>query len=528
MDPSAQRMMSTLEVWRRIKVLTPEGAEEYGEVEILHSRQLRLANFKGRTLLPDGREMEVGSDAVFERTESRTERKFVTAVAFPNVEPGAILDYSYDLHFDSIFHLEPWYFQARVPVLRSEIVYHIPDSLVVGAWGKALPGKEIHQEVQSEKGARRLHVWMENLPALADEPASVPDEDLSAKFMLVPKRLEYLGSIQPLMESWRDVCRLVEEQIYENVGRKAKAVRRKAQELTAGLKDASSRERARALYTFVRDEIDTLSSWSVFPRDKVGLDDVLEEGRGTSPEKALLLQALLRAVDLDAQVVWAPNRWDGVIDVSVPNPYWFEKVLVRAHLPFGGGAHQRRLGRGPDRRSPVGAVVGAGVPGAARPGPRPTLLPEPGGYPDDPEPGGPGVPGRGDEGRERDRRGLGLRSGPQPGSQPAVGAGLRGGRGALAIGAAGGPVPAPGEGVGDRQRGGPLRPDGGRGGRRPGGDPAAGAAPPLVGAGANGGGAGAGPGRDPGPQTAGAVRGVRGGRDALRWAWEPGRAPGAA
>lgn len=336
MDPSAQRMMSTLEVWRRVKVLSPEGAEDYGEIEIRHSRQLRLANFKGRTLLPDGREVEVGSDAVFERTASRAEKEFVTAVAFPNVEPGAILDYSYDLHFDSIFHLEPWYFQTQVPVLRSEIVYHIPNSLVVGAWGKGLPGKDIQQEVQTEKDARRLHVWMENLPALPDEPSSVPDEDLSAKFMLIPKRFDYLGSIQPLLEEWVDVCRLVEDQIYEDVGRKAKAVKRKAKELTAGA-GATSRERARVLYDFVRDEIDTLVSWSVFPRNKVGLDDVLEEGRGTNSEKALLLQSLLRAEDLEAELVWAPNRWDGAIDTTVPNPYWFEKVLVRAHLPFDGG-----------------------------------------------------------------------------------------------------------------------------------------------------------------------------------------------
>lgn len=341
MDVRNQRLNSTFRVTRRLKVLTPEGAETYGEIEIPHSRYVRLSNFDGRTVLPDGREMPVGKDAVFRSLSSRSERVFVTRAAFPNVEPGAILDWSYDISFDSIFYLEPWYFQADAPVLHSEVTYHIPNNLTVTPWGTSLPGKPFQQELQSEKDGRRLRVWLDNLPAIPDEPFSFPSEDLRARFMLVPKRMGSVADSVPLMETWKDVCKLIDEGIYIEVGRKAKSVKRLAKELEASaVREAPQGGRravAERLYRFVRDDIRTLSSGSVFPRDKTGLDDVLESGEGNNAEKALLLQSLLDAVKLGADLIWVPNRWDGAIDIGVPSPWWFEKAIVRVHIPFDGG-----------------------------------------------------------------------------------------------------------------------------------------------------------------------------------------------
>jgi len=337
MDLRNQRPNSTIRVWTRVKILTAEGAETYGEVAIPHSRQVRLSNFDGRTVLPDGREMAVEKDAVFRRVSSRSEKVFVTAAAFPAVEPGAILDWSYELSFDSIFYLEPWYFQEDVPVLHTEVLYHIPSNLAVKAWGHSLPSKPFQQEVDNEKDGKRLRVWLDNVPALPDEPHSVPSEELRVKFMLIPKEMGYFGERVPLMDTWQDVCKLVDEQVYQEVGRKAKAVKRKAKEVAARAGEDGPRAVAREMYRFVRDEIRTLFSVSVFPRSKTGLDDVLESGEGTNAEKALLLQGLLRAEDLEADLLWVPNRWDGAIDVGVPNPSWFEKAVVRAHIPFPGG-----------------------------------------------------------------------------------------------------------------------------------------------------------------------------------------------
>lgn len=365
MDAQNRRPNSTIRVWRRIKVLTSEGADTFGEVRIPHSRQVRLSNFEARTVLPDGTPIEVPEDAVFRQASSRSQREFITAVTFPKVEPGVILDWSYDLAFDSLFYLEPWYFQDSIPVLYSEIVFHVPETIAVKEWGRSLPGKLIEREVASERDGRRLRVWLENLPAMPDEPFSPPESDLLARFMLVPTVISYPGQfggqLVPLMETWKDTCKLFEETQYQPLQRKSGAVKKKARGLAKaavaeGIRAVTPEARravAEAMYRFVRDDIRTRASLSIFSRDKITLDDVLETGEGTSVEKAILLQSLLAVASLNADLLWVPNRWEGSIDPAIPNPFWFEKAMVRAHLPAAGGTDlvlldpsDRRLGFG--------------------------------------------------------------------------------------------------------------------------------------------------------------------------------------
>ena len=92
---------SYLRIQVRKKILTEEGKSN-GEVTISHSDFERLQGFKGRTVLPDGTVIPVSGDAKFVRKTSRSRKTFTTAVAFPSVQVGAILDYQYEVRFDSI------------------------------------------------------------------------------------------------------------------------------------------------------------------------------------------------------------------------------------------------------------------------------------------------------------------------------------------------------------------------------------------------------------------------------------------
>ena len=348
------RISSTLRVTVRLKVLTLEGVESFGEIAIRHSRYERLSNFEGRTVLPDGRELAVDKDAVFRRVSSRSEKRFITTAVFPSVEPGAILDWSYDLSSDSIFYLEPWYFQEKVPVLHSEITYHIPSHVAIGAWASEPPGEPFQVSEELEKDGRRVRVCLDNLPAIPDEPSSFPEEDLQAWFMLMPKKTGY-GSV-PLLNTWQDVCRLFDEAMYGRLMRTPRRVKRKARQIESSVTGAPQGDRrgvAEAIYRFVRDEIRTLPSYSVLPHDATDLGEVLESAEGNNAEKALLLRAMLRVTGHQADLVWVPDRWDGAVDITVPNPGWFERAIVRVHLPVDDGEEfafldpsDRRLGFG--------------------------------------------------------------------------------------------------------------------------------------------------------------------------------------
>ncbi len=325
MDPIRDASSSlTIEV--RLKVLTEEG-KDAGDVSIVHSRLTRLHGFEGRTVLPDGREIPLEESAVFEETLSRRDGYFQTKVAFPGVEVGAILDYRYTLNWDSIYYLEPWYFHNTVPTVLSEIRFYVPKNLSFLPWRRETDGAKMTLEQQRKPQGLELLVGMRDLRGLPDEPYSFPFADLSSRVMLVPQEYVNSGTRMALLTNWGEVCDSF-EQGYAPARRKDGKAKKKAKDLAGS---GSARARAEAIYAFVRDEIALASNGLVW-LGVSGVDEVLKDGAGASADQALLLQAMLMAVKVPADLVWAADRANGRIDLDIPNPLWFDRVLVAVDL----------------------------------------------------------------------------------------------------------------------------------------------------------------------------------------------------
>ena len=90
----------------------------------------------------------------------------------------------------------------------------------------------------------------------------------------------------------------------------------------------TSRQKAEALYRFVRDEIETEPGSGIFVDSEASLRKLLAERRADPAEKALLLHAMLKAVQIPSVLVWAGDRNRGDLDSNLPNPNWFDTVLV--------------------------------------------------------------------------------------------------------------------------------------------------------------------------------------------------------
>ncbi len=380
LDPASSDVSSRLTVRERVKILTEQGKDR-GEIQLFHSAFVRLYSLSARTVLPDGRVIDLPKDAKFERKLSKSQKYYVTSIAFPNVEVGAILDAEYELRFDNIFYLEPFYFSSDVPVRSSEIRYLIPGSLAVQTWMRDPFQVGVKSEKGRDLGMRTFRVWAENLPPIVDEPYALPFQDLATQIMLVPTVFDEGTVHQRLMESWAATSDLLRE-TWEKARRRGGDAGKKAQSL-AQKTGAGRRDQAAAIYAFVRDEI-------AFDDDGTGIfltgkepsaDAVLRAGHGSPAEKALLLETMLDAIKLDAKQVWAAPRSNGLIDALVANPAWFDRVLVAVELgPKDGGRvyldpTDRRLGFGrldadyegtaallPDPKKPEGVVLAQSTP----------------------------------------------------------------------------------------------------------------------------------------------------------------------
>jgi transglutaminase-like putative cysteine protease len=314
---------SHLTIQARVKILTEEGKSN-GEIAISHSDFTRLRNFQARTVLPDGRVVPVPPDAKFLRKESRSKKFYTTAVAFPAVEVGAILDYRYELVFDSIYYLEPWYFSEDVPVRYAEIVFKTPSDLGAHVWNRSSSGVKIQTDRKKSSVGYETRAWAENLPSVADDPYGPPFTDLATQMLLLPAK----WSDDPLMESWPKTCELLEKQ-YDFVRHRDAGLAAKAREIAGS---GSPRQKAEALYRFVRDEVETEPYIGVIVDPDASLAKILEKRQADRAEKALLLQSMLRAVKIESRLVWAGDRSRGTMDPQLPNPNWFDTVLVMLDL----------------------------------------------------------------------------------------------------------------------------------------------------------------------------------------------------
>lgn len=322
-----QASSSRLLVQERVKILTEQGKER-GEVAVAHSDSTRLSGFKGRTVLPDGRIIPLSGDAKFQRKVSRRRNQRVTTVAFPAVEVGAILDYQYELRFDHYLLLEPWYLADVIPVLRAEVLFKIPEEIQAQSWMRDPYKVGIKSETRKTSTGTEILVWADNVPSVPDEPFGLPFADEAALMLMLPTAVNNGGFLTKLLESWPSVCDLIDG-LYEKARRKDGSAVKKARELATA---PGAREKAEALYRFVRDSIETTEEAGIFPAEGASLEKTLTQGRGDYVDKALLLQAMLRAVKLDSRLVWAADRWNGEIDIRVANPAIFDTMFVAVDL----------------------------------------------------------------------------------------------------------------------------------------------------------------------------------------------------
>ncbi|MEO8360152.1 MAG: DUF3857 domain-containing protein [Vicinamibacteria bacterium] len=342
---SLQDASSTIGVQARLKVLKEEG-KSHAEIVIPHSDYLRLSRFEGRTITPDGKVIKVDSKGKFKRKVSETTKRLVTSIAFPSVEVGSILEYEYELNFNSFYYVEPWYFMDEIPVLQSEVTWEIPNQLKSRVWTVPNFGADIKLDQKQRTGFIEAKFYASNLPSTPSEIYGLPFRDQAARMMVVPMAYRDQDVNLPLLESWAAVAEGIDKD-YLRAQAKPLQVALKATSLTVG---KEGDEKAEALRRFVRDEITTLPDYGAWVEDTVTVDKVLAKGEGTPVAKALLLQSLLAAVDIPSQLIWAADRRRGAVLGELPNPGFFDRVLVRLSNGVGSGVFldpvDRSLGYG--------------------------------------------------------------------------------------------------------------------------------------------------------------------------------------
>jgi hypothetical protein len=307
---------------RRTKIFKEEGASQ-GVVRISYPKGDKLKGVRGHTLIPPGKKIKLKNISEEKHGDER-----VTVLSFSEVQPGAILEYSYELRADELRPVDPWYFQNDIYTRESRIELQLTPGMSHDAffgWTADPPPKPATATINDpDKPEFQLEesVWaMKAIPPFRPEPFLANTSDYRTTLYLQLEAFAggdrnsdnvRLGQFErsntktmAISRSWVDFGTVAAEAQAE-ILKDSQGVDAWAAPALAGIDDPEAA--ARALYRHVRDNIQTSSPPRGAP---ASLAEVVRTGQASPGVKNLLLLKLLRDRGIDADAVLIRTRDDG-------------------------------------------------------------------------------------------------------------------------------------------------------------------------------------------------------------------------
>lgn len=323
---------------RRIKILKESGLER-GNIFInfYHAEGYeKLRNVQAQVFLPDGKKLSIKKSDIF--TEKKSEYVSSKNFSIPSLQVGSVFEYRYELTSQNLTSLTDWYFQEDIPIVHSQLDVTIPEyfEYLFIFNGYELTSAPMNLKA-SDYGSSLKVVSMKNPFILKDIPAiteerfitSMDDYRLGIRFQL-NKIHRPDGFIEPVLESWPEVVKEIEEHRY--IGkqylntRNCKKLIASAAPQLANVKD--DKELIVAASTFLRSNL-KFDGYRGFVASDV-LDRLFEKGEVDSGEMNLMLMALLHDKGIPVYPLLVSTRDHGKMITKYPIIDQFNHLMIYA------------------------------------------------------------------------------------------------------------------------------------------------------------------------------------------------------
>lgn len=305
------------ENYLRIKLFNARAVEKWGNVEVPYFPEfgMSIADFKGRVIKPNGTIIDVKGNQVKESVKAKSKRVSIKqkSFAFPNLEPGDIIEYQYtEVVNEKYLTNVKLPMQLSVPVWQVDYyVKPLPRDLVSASM-KAYPFnyRASNWEPVKQIGNRQGFVrsGAKDMPAFVDEPSMPAEDDVKAWMIIY-----YSESDQDKPDKYWPA---LGKKLRESFNREVKVngeIKALAAQLTAGKN--SINDKAEALAVYVQSEIKNVnyrakgttneiadSYYKKLWKEGYNSGDTLKNKVGDSGDVRALFFALAEAAGL--QPVW--------------------------------------------------------------------------------------------------------------------------------------------------------------------------------------------------------------------------------
>ncbi|MFN0101573.1 MAG: DUF3857 domain-containing protein [Bryobacteraceae bacterium] len=324
----------------RTKIFTDKGAKDLATVEIPFRRSATVTDLAARTIKADGTIVEVAKDAIKEsdlwKGKKRRGMK-VKTLAFPAVEPGAIIEYRYRetrmKEVANYVHLE---FSRDLPV--HEVKYlikplqvdwlpyrmRVMDFNVQRSPFTMQPQGQTHYAVTS----------MKNVPAFKEEPNMPPADDVR------PWMLIYYEEDKKLTPDkyWKEIGK-DESKKFSQISKPEGAVKKLAGELTAAA--SSQEQKVSSIFQFCQSKIKNVFGSEVTAAQREQFKgnensgDTLKRMMGTGYDINALFAALVNAVGFEARLAKVADRSRKFFAPQMMTPHFLPAYDIAVKYPSG-------------------------------------------------------------------------------------------------------------------------------------------------------------------------------------------------
>jgi len=320
----------------------------------------KLSGLKGVTYNLENNkivETKLKNDAVFK--EKVNENVDIMKLTLPGVKVGSIVEISYKVMSEFLFHFQDWEFQSTIPTRWSEYRAAIPeyyhyDKYTQGYVPLAIVEDEVASNsitlTSSERSGGRgfntvttqfntdridfkedRHRWVaQDVPAFKPEPFITTPKDYILKINFELAYKKFPGQpIEPVIGSWQDLNKQFSES--ESFGKEITGngfLKKTVEEITAGV--STPEQKISAINSYVARNIEW--NGNSFKFSSGSLKKVLEEKKGSSADINLVLGSMLEKAGFKVSPVLLSTRDHGFVRENVPISSQFNYVVCLVRL----------------------------------------------------------------------------------------------------------------------------------------------------------------------------------------------------
>ncbi len=313
----------------RFKILNRLAVDKLVNVEIAVSKYEHFGDFRAQTILPNGKKFPI---SVFELKKKKLGDSYqVYSFAFPRVEDGCIIEYQYDISGQKDVWFFNWNFQNDYFTCRSDFSFATADYLIYNSVLVSIPDslrKPAEDDVRIDRRGSKKFTW-----TLTDIPPRVAEPFAGARLNYAPSIYLQLVGYKSFwtelainyVKDWADMSNYLID-YFKSALDSLEGVKPLVDSLLAGV-GTNARRQIGILHAYVRDSVATTTEATELAIPTRNVAACLRERIGTAIDKNLLLIAMLRVAQFQADVYMCAGRDFAYFNPNVLNAAQFNHVL---------------------------------------------------------------------------------------------------------------------------------------------------------------------------------------------------------